>query len=376
MSALGWGAAAAGVVALGVLVLVPEWTMFPTQTVQLGPPPTSMLLFQNGQKVEPVPQVPPPVVPVSAGQAPPAGGFKNVQVLTDVAPAEFMRLQQAITEWVSPKQGCAFCHTEGDFASDAKPQKVAARLMLQMTRQINADWGNHVATAGVTCFTCHRGQPVPAETWFPQPPAKERKFVAIQEPYQEAADTVRKFFPDNGWAEYYLQNEPISAQSLTALPSGQVHATIVVKRIYEMMMQMSDGMGVNCGYCHNSRAFWDWSQSTPQRWTAHYAIEQVRQINNQFLLNLSNQIAMTRTRVHETSLPVLPASETGVMEGNGFVVCATCHYAQPKPMGGANVIADYPSLVGQKSAPKTTSDSPAPVLQPTAEQAELAPQPQ
>ncbi len=361
MRLLTWGIAAAGVVALGVIVLVPEWTTFPTQAVQLGPSPTSMLVFQNGQKVEPVSQVPPPVVPVSAGQAPPAGGFKNVQVLTDVEPAEFMRMQQAITEWVSPKQGCAFCHADGDYASDAKPQKIAARLMLQMTRQINADWTNHAAPSGVTCFTCHRGQPIPAETWFPQPPRKERPLIARQQNYQEAADTVRKFFPDNGWAEYYLQGEPISAQSLSALPTGQVHATVVVKRIYEMMMQMSDGMGVNCGFCHNSRAFWDWSQSTPQRWTAHYAIDQVRQINNQYLLNLSQTIQMTRTRVHETSLPVLPAQQRGVMEGNGFVVCATCHYAQPKPMGGANVIADYPALVG-----------------PAAEKprAELAPQPQ
>lgn len=348
MGALTWGIAAAGVAAAAVIVLAPEWTSFPPDATQLGPPPTSMILFANGQKVQPVPQTPPAPVPApdASALAMVSGGYKNVQVLGDVPPAEFMRLQQAITEWVAPKQGCAFCHQEGDWSSDAKPQKVAARLMLQMTREINANWSNHVSPAGVTCYTCHRGQAVPAETWFPQPPKPERQFVAKQQPYVESADTVRKFFPDAGWSEYLLQDEPISAQSLSALPSGQVHATVAVKRIYEMMMQMSEGMGVNCTYCHNSRAFWDWSQSTPQRWTAHYAFEQTRAINNDYLLKLAEQIPMTRQRLHETSLPVLPAEERGVLAGNGFVVCATCHLSQPKPTGGADVISEWKSLTG------------------------------
>ena len=361
MGALGWGLGVGGVAAIAFIVAVPEWTMFPAEAVQIGPSPTSMILFKNGQKVEPVPQTPPPPLPADAGQAAPDGGFKNVQVLRDLKPAAFMRLQEAITQWVSPKQGCAFCHTEGDWASDAKPQKIAARLMMQMTRHINADWSNHVAPAGVTCFTCHRGQPVPAQTWFPQSSPKQRPFVAKQENWQEGADTVRKFFPDAGWAEYYLQDEPISAQSLTALPSGQVHEAVVVKRIYEMMMQMSDGMGVNCGFCHNSRAFWDWSQSTPQRWTAYYAIQQMRGLNNDYMLKLAEQIPMTRQRINETNLPVLPARQTGVLQGNGLVVCATCHAAQPKPMGGLNVIAAYPGLAGP--APAETQTGPAPARQ-------------
>ncbi len=347
MTLLAWGLGAAGVAAIAAIVLVPEWTSFPPDAVQLGPPATGMVQFQNGQTTQPVPQGPPPALPVSAGQPVPAGGFRNVQVLTDLAPAEFMRIQQAITDWVSPRQGCAFCHADGDFASDAKPQKVAARVMLQMTREINADFAGHVAPSGVTCFTCHRGQPVPAETWFPQSAPPVARTMSKQENWQEAADTVRKFFPDDGWAEYFVQDEPISAQSPSALPSGQVQQSIVVKRIYEMMMQMSDGMGVNCGFCHNSRSFSDWSQSTPQRWTAYDAINQTRRINNAYMLKIMDQIAMTRQRVHETSLPVLPARQSGVMDGNGLVVCATCHLSQPKPMGGANVIATYPGLVGK-----------------------------
>ena len=38
-----------------------------------------------------------------------------------------------------------------------------------MVRNINADWQTHVNGTGVTCYTCHRGQPVPANVWFNEP---------------------------------------------------------------------------------------------------------------------------------------------------------------------------------------------------------------
>ena len=41
--------------------------------------------------------------------------------------------------------------------------------MMQMTRHINKDWKAHVAVTGVTCYTCHRGMPVPANIWFDNP---------------------------------------------------------------------------------------------------------------------------------------------------------------------------------------------------------------
>ena len=360
MRGLRWAVGAGTVAGVAFILAVPQWTHPSAAGVELGPPGQSMILFPQGQQVEPVPQLPPAPLPAVAPSGQLASAvYKNVQVLGNVDQAEFMRLQEAITRWVSPKQGCGFCHAGNDFASDAKPQKIAARLMLSMTRTINADWSNHVAPAGVTCYTCHRGQPIPAETWFPQEPKPVKPLVALQQPYNEAADTVRKFFPDTGWALFYVGDENISAGSNSVLPDNQVHAVIVVTRIYEMMMQLSDGMGVNCGFCHHSRAFADWSQSTPQRWTAHYALEQIRDLNNRFLLKLADAIPMKRIRVHETSLPVLPAVEAGIQSGNGLAVCAPCHYSQPKPMGGADVISTYPSLVGQAANPATPANQQA-----------------
>lgn len=64
---------------------------------------------------------------------------------------------------------CAHCHVSmQDRASDAKPEKLEARKMLQMVMAINNDFlkdigepaaaaqGNPMALK-VTCYTCHRG---------------------------------------------------------------------------------------------------------------------------------------------------------------------------------------------------------------------------
>ena len=45
---------------------------------------------------------------------------------------------------------------------------------------------------------------------------------------------------------------------------------------YALMIHFSQSLGVNCTYCHNSRAFENWEQSTPQRVTAWHGIRMVR----------------------------------------------------------------------------------------------------
>lgn len=342
--------AAAGIVAAGAFVVfVPSYTGAPRAADEVGFP--QQVLFHGAAERAPINQAPPPPLPPAPAGGPPATeAYKNVQVLTDVSAAEFMRLQAAITAWVSPQQGCAFCHAGEDYASDAKPAKAAARVMLRMTRHLNADWSNHVAGAGVTCFTCHRGQPVPPEIWFPSTPPPHRQFVAPQDNWREAADTVRKFFPDAGFAEYFYDSEPIAVQSTTVEPSGTVSSRVEAKRIYEMMMQMSDGIGVNCGYCHNSRNFESWAESTPYRWVGYAAIRLLRDVNLNYLREVASLVPQTRELTTETNLPVLPARQSGAQSGNGLVVCATCHVGITKPLNGANMVHDYPGLSGPAAA--------------------------
>ena len=112
-----------------------------------------------------------PVLPDSGGLA--KDSFKNVQVLGDLNASQFTRTMLAITAWVSPKEGCNYCHAQGeDLSSDKLYTKVVARKMLAMTRDINTNWSKHVAATGVTCFTCHGGQPVPNQVWFTDPGPK------------------------------------------------------------------------------------------------------------------------------------------------------------------------------------------------------------
>ncbi len=335
--------AAAGVVVAGALIIiVPPWNRPPWTEQEIAVPGNAQFEPVAARYVSN--RAPPSLPPAASGGPSATEAYKNVKVLTDVSAAEFMRLQYAITAWVSPKQGCDYCHVGNNYAADDKPQKGAARIMLQMTRHLNADWGTHVGAAGMTCYTCHRGQPVPGQTWFPDAPKPESPIAGYQDNWQESADTVRKFFPDNGFAEYFFDDQPIAVSSNTVEPGPTLHSWPEAIRIYEMMMQMSDGIGVNCGYCHQSRAFNDWNQSSPYRWNAWWAIRMTRDLNHNFLVPIWAALPQTRTLEHETKMPVLPARMEGAQGGNGLVVCATCHFGLPKPLNGANMVNDYPGL--------------------------------
>ena len=56
------------------------------------------------------------------------------------------------------------------------------------------------------------------------------------------------------------------------------------------MMHMSESLGVNCTFCHNTRSFTAWDQSTPQRATAWYGIKMVSDLNRNFLVPLGPRV--------------------------------------------------------------------------------------
>jgi photosynthetic reaction center cytochrome c subunit len=55
--------------------------------------------------------------------------------------------------------GCIYCHDLNNLALDTKPQKVKARMMLEMVRDINAKFGD--GKTHVTCWTCHHASTMP-----------------------------------------------------------------------------------------------------------------------------------------------------------------------------------------------------------------------
>lgn len=347
-----WIGAGAALLVVLFIFLVPQWRA-PGPGVGVGPPGQAMVQFAPTDAEAKVQNLPAPgLAPLPADAQHLTGGFKNVTVLTDVNAGDFMRLQQAMTAWVAPKEGCGFCHAQGgDYASDANPRKAAARTMLAMTRTINANWKSHVGAAGVTCFACHRGQPVPADLWFQSPPRAHPHGTEPTDDWNEAATTVRTFFPNEGYEEYLLQTTPAHGEPLTALPTGTAPTFVEVKRLYEAMMQMSDGMGVNCGYCHHSRNFADWSQSTPMRWSGYSGIVMTRDLNRGFLLKLGQELPMTRTAVHPPLAISQPDRLKGPQKGNGLADCATCHHGAPKPRDPAAGPDGFPGLTGPAPAP-------------------------
>ncbi|MBE7218995.1 MAG: photosynthetic reaction center cytochrome c subunit [Caulobacteraceae bacterium] len=345
------GLIAAFVLAIGAIFIltVPQWET-PPKITDVGYRGLNQVLFTQRHDHKAIDD-PPQVIPAVAEGGPSASAvYKNVRVLTDVSAAEFMRIQYAITEQVAPAIGCAFCHTGSgpgtDWASDANPHKEIARVMLRMTRHINADWKVHVGEQGVVCYTCHRGQPMPPKAWFLDTPKPAKGILGKPSEFNEAAETVRDFFPAYGWAEYMLEDNPIQVESRTVQPSGSIRSWPEASRIYEMMMQMSDGMGVNCTYCHNTRDFANWTESPPARWQAFYGFKLTRDLNQHYVYDLRAILPQSRAGPNQVMPPITPAREMGPLDGNGLINCTTCHIGHPKPMNGANMIKDYPALAG------------------------------
>ncbi len=296
----------------------------------------------------------PEVIPVIPGDGPRAGDtYKNVKVLDDLTVPEFTRVMLAITKWVAPPdQSCGYCHA-GDMSSDELYTKKVARQMLQMVRDVNSKWQSHVGTTGVTCYTCHRGQPVPAQLWYTDAMPTRTVGIAGDRAGQNApARSVGlAALPNDPFTPFLLGSRDVRIEADSALPGSDRHSIKEAEWTYGFMMHISESLGVNCTYCHNSRQFKDWDQSTPARAKAWYGIRMTRELNLKFL---------------EPLAPTFPDARKGPHGDVGKVDCATCHQGVYKPLFGAQMAASYPELQGvlhpaiapAASPPATASGSP------------------
>jgi photosynthetic reaction center cytochrome c subunit len=344
---------------LGVVVLTAGCEKPPMESVQRGYRGLGMVeIFNPTTQAELVKvNVAPAPIPEAAPGSPPAKTvFKNLQVLGDLSVNELLRQMVAQATWVTGSAGgCPYCHVNGDLASDALYTKVVARRMLQMTQHVNADWKNHVlasglvagadpaAGVGVTCFTCHRGQPVPKAIWFTDPGPKTADGPAGSRAGQNSAAPAVAYasLPYDPMTPFLAQANEIKVISTTALPGGNHQSIKQAEWTYGLMMHISDALGVNCTFCHNSRSFAAWDASTPQRTTAWYGIRMVRDLNANFL---------------EPLKPRFPVSRLGPTGDVPKVSCTTCHQGVYKPLYGAQMVKDYPALM-QPTA--TTAAQPA-----------------
>ena len=311
----------------------------PIDTVQTGFRGTAMTQIYNPRTVAELAeknQLPAALDPVPSEGPKAKDVYQNVQVLGDLSVGEFTRLMVAMTNWVAPTEGCLYCHSN-NFAEDTKYTKVVARKMVQMTQKINADWKPHVADTGVTCYTCHRGQPVPSNVWFaPAPQKHATRMLGDKAGQNTPAESVKlASLPYDPFGPYLDDNKEIRVIGTTALPTGNRTSTKQAEFTYSLMTHMSDSLGVNCTYCHNSRSFAQWDESPPQRTTAWYGIRMARQLNNEYL---------------EPLLGVFPPERLGPTGDVAKINCGTCHQGAYKPLYGASMLKAHPELAGTKVA--------------------------
>lgn len=313
-----------------------------TESVQHGYRGTGMdLIYHRAELANATAQngLPDAIDPVEKAGQKSSEVYKNVKVLGDVDIAEFQRVMASMTAWVAPTQGCNYCHSaDGNFASDDLYTKKVARRMLQMTRNINANWKTHVAQTGVTCYTCHRGQPVPSYVWFKNPgPAAGMAVVST------ASGTTG--LATDPFTPFLDQRNDIRVVSKAVLPGTNYQSIKQTEYTYGLMMHFSNALGVNCTFCHNTRSFMSWDQSSPQRASAWYGIRMVRDINDNYLESLQG---------------VFPPGRLGPHGDVAKVNCLTCHQGAYKPLLGASMVKTYPELLEAKDvASKEEAEAPA-----------------
>lgn len=316
--------------ALMVASLVAGCEAPPQKADQNGYRGTGMVQITNAAKYEAklaankLPEVQPPA-DASGDKA--SKAYKNVKVLGHLSEGQFLRVMTAITEWVAPEQGCGYCHNLENLADDSMYTKVVARRMLQMTQHINEDWKTHVAATGVTCYTCHRGNPVPQNIWFKDTGHVARGSAADPMGQNEPADLIaRSSLPRDPFSIYLLDAQDIRVASTSTLSDTIGRPIQAAEKTYALMTHMSEGLGVNCTFCHNSRSFGNWEESTPQRVTAWHGIRMARDLNKDYLDPLK---------------ATYPAKRLGPEGDAPKANCATCHQGLNKPLAGAAMLKDY-----------------------------------
>lgn len=334
-------AIAVGVVGSAVFVaamIIGFGQPFPTESQQTGPRGTGMHVAKYVSDIQATdPDVAgfftsEPVVPTADSLR--AGDVIDgaVPALADLTVENYERLIIAMREWT----GIPDLLEPGNDSY----QTAVAHSMIEMTQSINQNWIGHVqanAEVGVTCYTCHRGQAVPNNVWFKVSPVNSN--VAGWSANQNRVTMVSNFtsLPSDYLETYLLADESgnyanIAVHDLESRVRQQPGDPLIqqTERTYAFMNYIANSLGVNCVFCHNSRAFYDPGQVTPQWATASLGIAMVQETLADYILPLQD---------------VLPAGRLGPVYGDvPKLACRTCHQGEQQPLRGLNVIRNWPEL--------------------------------
>ena len=316
---------------------------FKTESQQTGPRGTGMHVQEFVSDLAVYPDVAgfytsEPIVPAQGAAV--MGDAAGVPPsLANLTPENYDRLVTAMREWTGIPDLLA--------PGNDSYQTQVAYSMIEMTQNINQNWIGHVqanAEVGVTCYTCHRGQAVPNNVWFKVSPVNSN--VAGWSANQNRVTMVSNFtsLPSDYLETYLLADEAgnyanIGVHDLESRVQQQPGDPLIqqAERTYGFMNYIANSLGVNCVFCHNSRAFYDPGQVTPQWATASLGIVMVQETLAQYILPLQD---------------VLPAERLGPVYADvPKLACRTCHQGEQQPLNGLNVIRNWPELAVLDGAP-------------------------
>jgi photosynthetic reaction center cytochrome c subunit len=219
-------------------------------------------------------------------------------------------------------------------------QTQVAYSMIEMTQNINQNWAAHVqanAEVGVTCYTCHRGQPVPNNIWFRVGPVNNN-----------AA----------GWPA--IQNRVTMTSNFTSLPSTYLEHFLLqdedgfygVAQVHDLASRVENLAGRSAHPADGNDLCLD---------------ELLRQLAGRELRVLSQQPRVLRSHAGHPAMvdrkprhhhgagaagAVHPAARRGPagrtsrsdLRDVPKLACRTCHQGEQQPLNGLNVIANWPEL--------------------------------
>lgn len=201
----------------------------------------------------------------------------NVQVLVGMDSAQIWGYMQ---QHVSGALGvsCQYCHDINNFASETYPQKNAARNMLRLVRDVNAQYivdlpnwrGNYVQ-----CATCHNNAPVDMPTVGPQFVGAEQPINVVSVPLDsegvpildpaEKPEALQEPLPLEEAILWYIFNyevwlpfeptDPFSGRGSLALTYEGGRIQDQVNIVQGTMNYQAWSLNVGCTYCHSSRNF-------------------------------------------------------------------------------------------------------------------------
>jgi photosynthetic reaction center cytochrome c subunit len=158
--------------------------------------------------------------------------------------------------------------------------------------------------------------------------------------------------PFDAFTPFLLGDQDIRNISTTWHPGQNPDDVRISEWTYSLMVHMSQGLGVNCTFCHNSRAFASWEQSPPQRLTAWHGIRMARAVNRDYVEPLSPVFRANRLGHPDAPHPLRVGPSGDALKVN----CATCHQGVNRPLLGAPMLRDYPELNLVSRGPLRTSE--------------------